>query len=59
MPPFVPAVANSTACVKGLYATGVCISGTPPATLKNNIDTVDSDATKAQSAATAAAGLYY
>jgi len=57
LPPYVPAAANSTACVKGLYPSPseLCMTTTTSAADKDKIDTVDSDATKAQSAATAAA----
>jgi hypothetical protein len=54
--PFVPAAANSTACVDGLYSPEQCLSDNTSATVKTQVDTVDTDAAKAQSTVTAAAG---
>jgi hypothetical protein len=54
--PFVPATANSTACVDGLYSPDLCLSDSTTATLKTRVDTVDTDAAKAQNTVTAAAG---
>jgi len=56
-PPYVPASSTSTACVAELYpsSSSLCMDANYPKADKDKVDTVDADATKAQSAAAAAA----
>ena len=54
--PFVPATANSTACVNHLYPDSLCLNTSSPAYLTQKISTVDSDATTAETTTTSVAG---